>query len=296
MNAAPSLAEALRAPGRHAVTFIDAAGNADRPFTLNCYVPVGHTPEDRVVFVQHGMLRNGDEYRDFWIAAADRHRLLIVAPTFPNEHYPEAESYNNGLVIGEDGAVRPRNRWAYAALPRILDDLRQSGVTNARRVHLFGHSAGGQFAHRLLSLEPHDMLGAVIAANSGWYTLPTLERRFPEGIGGLGFDESRLATIFAYPLVVLAGEEDNATSDPHLPKQDEALRQGPHRFARAHNYVEFGRREAERLRVPFAWRLVPVPHIGHDGRAMSAVAASLWFTGELPDWNALAALAGERTA
>jgi hypothetical protein len=42
-----------------------------------------HGPDDPVVIVQHGMLRNGDDYRDFWIPAAEKHNILIVAPTFP---------------------------------------------------------------------------------------------------------------------------------------------------------------------------------------------------------------------
>jgi hypothetical protein len=37
---------------------------------LHCYRAAGFTPDSPVVLVQHGMLRNGDEYRDFWIPAA----------------------------------------------------------------------------------------------------------------------------------------------------------------------------------------------------------------------------------
>ena len=75
--------------------------------------------------------------------------------------------------------------------------------------------------------------------------------------------------------MILAGDQDIATDDPTLPSEPAAMRQGPHRFARAHNYFEAGRKEAERRGVPFNWTLQVVPGIGHDGRAMSAVCASL---------------------
>ena len=68
--------------GRSTLPFIDPQ-HPDRPIEVNFYRPVDHGPDDPVVIVQHGMLRNGDEYRDFWIPAADKHRILIVAPTFP---------------------------------------------------------------------------------------------------------------------------------------------------------------------------------------------------------------------
>ena len=56
--------------------------------------PLWLPPDRPVVIVQHGV-RNGDEYRDFWVPAADKHKLLIVALTFSNEIWPGVESYNN---------------------------------------------------------------------------------------------------------------------------------------------------------------------------------------------------------
>ncbi|HEX2115763.1 MAG TPA: alpha/beta hydrolase [Alphaproteobacteria bacterium] len=289
-----SLAELAR-PGRNAIPYVDA-GNPDRPLTLHVYRPTSYTPAQPVVLVQHGVLRNGDAYRDFWIPAADRYGLLVVAPTFSNEAYPSPDSYNNGLARDSGGALRPHGQWAYAALARVWRQLQEDGITTRARAHLFGHSAGGQFVHRLLATQAHDCIETAIAGNPGWYTLPTLDRPFPEGLGGISLDEDHLRRFLGFPLIILAGDQDTATSDTHLPSHEEALRQGPHRFARAQYYVEFGRKEAARLGVPFAWRLQVVPGIGHDGEAMSAVAASLWFDGKLPDAAELKRLAGQRAA
>jgi hypothetical protein len=116
------------------------------PLTLHCYRPAGHEPDSPVVLVQHGMMRNGDDYRDFWIPAADRHGLLIVATTFGRAAWPEAEHYNNGLVLDGDGAVRPRGAWAYGIPLRVFAALRKAGVTTRRKAHLFGHSAAASSA------------------------------------------------------------------------------------------------------------------------------------------------------
>lgn len=289
-----SLAD-LAGPGRKAIPYADP-GNPDRPLTLNVYRPSRYVPERPVVLVQHGMLRNGDAYRDFWIDAADRHNVLIVAPTFSNEAYKGPGAYNNGLVRDESGAVRPRASWSYAVLARLWERLRAEAITTRAKAHVYGHSAGGQYVHRLLSTQDLDFIETAVAGNPGWYTLPTLDRPFPEGLGGIGIDEGCVRRLLAFPLILLAGDKDIATDDPNLPSNVEALRQGPHRFARAHHYMEFGRQQAARLGVPFAWRLQVVPGIGHDGEAMSAVAASLWFEGKMPDAAELTRLAGRRAA
>lgn len=293
MSFTDTLAAALAPLGRQAIPFIDEAGDPTRPLVLHTYRPAGFTPDSPVVIVQHGMNRNGDEYRDFWIPAADRHNLLIVAPNFGNTEYPGAELYNNGHVLDDAGAVRPRAEWGYAVPARVFALLREAGVTRRAGAHFFGHSAGGQFGHRMLSTQPAEPFEAIAVGNPGWYTLPDLDRPFPEGLGGIGLGEGDLQRLLTYPLLILAGEQDTETSGPSLPAQPAAVAQGPHRFARAHAYLEAGRAEAARRGWECAWRLIPVPHIGHDGAAMSRVAASLWFEGRMPEDAVLASWGGQ---
>lgn len=264
--------------GRSALPFIDAQ-HPDRPLTVHCYRPDSHRPENPVVIVQHGMLRNGDEYRDFWIPAAEKHGLLIAAPTFSDAAFPGTEAYNNGLVVAADGSITPQAQWAYAVPARVLDALRAGGATTRQQAMLYGHSAGGQFAHRLLATQDHAPFAAVIAANPGWYTLPDLSRRFPEGLGGTGFDDARLAEWFRYPMQIFAGDQDIEENDPNLPAQPEALAQGPHRYARAKFMFLSARTQAAALGMAFNWTLTEVPGVGHDGEAMSRAAAAFWFEG-----------------
>lgn len=287
------LARALAAPGRLAFPFTDETHAPGKELILHAYRAPGATPDSPVVFVQHGMGRNGDEYRDFWIEAADRHGLLILAPTFAAETHPGAEPYNNGGVLDAAGAFTDAATWAYHIPARVFAAVQAGGVTRRQQAFLFGHSAGSQFAHRMASLTDRSPFCAIGCGNAGWYSLPTLDRRFPEGLGGLDVTDADLEAWLAYPLLILAGDADIETSGPSLPSNPEAIAQGPHRFARAHNFLRFAREEAARRGVPCHWRLEVVPGIGHDGNAMSKVCAAIWFEGRQPDAARMAALAGK---
>ena len=273
------LAHALRPGLSVSIPYADVH-NPDRELVLECHRPATHTPDKPLVIVQHGMNRNGGEYRDAWVPVADRHGVLIVAITFPAASWPGAGPYNNGLVLADDGSVLSREAWSYAIPGRVLALLRAAGVTTRDTAYLWGHSAGGQFVHRLLATQPRTMFEAVGAANAGWYSEPTLERAFPEGLGGIGLTRDDLVQLLAYPLVIFAGDRDTETGADNLPRHDAATRQGPHRFARAHHYLERGRAEAAMLRVPCNWRIVVVPGVGHEGMRMSAFAAEHWFDGK----------------
>lgn len=270
------LRQALPPSGSASIPYRDPH-HPDRELMLECHRPATHTPDKPVVIVQHGMNRNGGEYRDAWVPMADRQGVLIVAITFPDSSWPGAGPYNNGDVLADDGSVRPGEAWSYAIPGRVFALLRAAGLTSRPRAYLWGHSAGGQFVHRLLGTQPAETFEAVGAANAGWYTMPTLERPFPESLGGIGLSRADVAKLLAYPLVIFAGDRDIETASDNLPRNPAAMEQGPHRFARAHYYLERGRAEAAALGVPCNWRLVVVPGVGHDGPGMSAFAASHWF-------------------
>ena len=244
---------------------------------LECFRPPAHAPEKPVVIVQHGMSRNGGEYCNAWVPAAERHGFLVVAITFPKEFWPDAITYNNGHVLAADGALRPRDCWSQAIPGRLFALLREAGVTMRDKTCLWGHSAGGQFVHRLLATQPHGIFEAVGAANSGWYTLPTLDLPYPDGLGGIGLTQDDLVRFLGYPMVIFSGDQDIDGTAENFPRHEAAMAQGPNRFARAEFYLARGQAEAAKLGVPCRWSRVVVPGVGHDGMRMSAFAARHWF-------------------
>jgi pimeloyl-ACP methyl ester carboxylesterase len=272
------LADALAHRGRASIPYVDPF-SPDRPLILECFKPKSHDSNKPTVIVQHGMSRNGAEYCEAWVPAAERHGLLVVAITFSKEAWPDAVTYNNGYVLAEDRTLRPRDNWSNAIPGRVFGQLRAAGVTARDKAYLWGHSAGGQFVHRLLAMQPHAMFEAVGAANSGWYTLPTLDLAYPDGLGGIGLTRDDVVRLLGYPLVIFSGDRDIDASSDNLPKHEAAMAQGANRFERARFFLARGQAEAAKLGVPCRWTRVVVPGVAHEGMKMSAVAARHWFDG-----------------
>src|SRR6516225_5144985 len=216
------LSRALVQPGRASIPYLDRY-SPDRPLVLECFRPRGHNPDNPVVIVQHGMSRNGAEYCEAWGPAAEQHGFLIVAITFSKEAWPDAVTYNNGHVLDGDGSVRPRECWSQAIPVRVFALLREAGVTRRDKTYLWGHSAGGQFVHRLLATQPHGVFQAVGAANSGWYTLPTLDLHYPDGLGGIGLTRDDVVRFLGYPLVIFSGDQDIDGTAENFPRHEAAM-------------------------------------------------------------------------
>lgn len=283
MNFSTPLAEALARPGRASLTFTDEALGEGRAVALDAYRARGFAPEGLAVIVLPGMERNSAEYRDFWAEAAERHNLLVLSLGFGREAFAGAEAYTQGGVLDAEGRLTQPAAWAYPVPLRLLADLRAAGLlAPAGRARLFGHSAGAQFAQRLLCALGPAPFEAIVAANAGWYCLPQLERPWPEGMGGIGLRPADVQRLLAAPLTLLLGEEDKRADSAALDHSPEAERQGPHRFARGEFFFRAGRAEAEARGLDCAWRIRGVPGIGHDGRAMSRACAALWFEGAIP--------------
>jgi pimeloyl-ACP methyl ester carboxylesterase len=270
------LARALAPPGRASIPYHDRY-SPDRKLVLECFRPQTHNPDKPVVIVQHGASRNGAEYCGAWIPAAEQHGLLIVAITFSKEAWPDAVTYNNGHVFDENASPRPRECWSQAIPGRVFALLREAAITRRDKMHLWGHSAGGQFVHRLLATQPHGIFDAVGAANPGWYTLPTLDLHYPDGLGGIGLTRDDVVRFLGYPLVIFSGDRDNDGTTENFPRHESAMAQGPNRFARAQFYIERGHAEAAKLGVPCRWSRVVVPGVAHEGMRMSAFAGNYWF-------------------
>lgn len=246
-----------------------------RVVTLRSAVPRDFGPDTPVLFVHHGVLRNGGDYRNFWLPLVDDARLLVIVPEFSAESFPGAAWYNFGNRTAADGSTNPRDHWTYGIDGRVFQALHDSGATRRGSHGVWGHSAGGQFVHRMISLGFTEGVDAAVTANAGTYAMPDLATPYPFGLGDTGLDDAALARLLAFPLTVMAGTEDIVTDDVHFPKEPAAMAQGGTRFERAHRYFDAARHSAARLGAPCRWRIVDVPGVDHDGERMSAAAAPL---------------------
>jgi poly(3-hydroxybutyrate) depolymerase len=248
----------------------------ERPIEVWYHVPEGATAEAPIVIVLHGMGRNGDGYRDAWVAPADEHGFVVVVPQFSDALYPGSREYNLGNTFTAEGERLPPEDWSFTQIEAVFDDARSRLGLARDHYHLYGHSAGSQFAHRFLLFVPDARARRVVLANAGWYTLPTAEQGWPYGLGvadGAAVPPEQVAAFLARDVVVLLGDQDIDPAGSGLRTTPEAVAQGAHRFARGHHYFEVTRGLADAMAVDSPWQLDTVPDVGHSNARMAPAAA-----------------------
>ena len=254
------------------------------PVEVFFYVPPAASALSSIVIVMHGNQRNASEYRDAWIDLADEHDLIIAAPRFPETSFPGTNGYQLGNVFvdGEVPLADEQNdsaEWTYAIIDPLAEDFAERTANASTTFHLFGHSAGAQFVHRLVQFVPESRFGYAMAANAGWYTLPDSSVAFPYGLGVTPFADDE-PTHFSRHLMVFAGSDDTDENSASLRQTPEAAAQGRHRFERAQYFYAESARLATASDSPFVWDLQVVDGVGHNHIAMGRAAGD-WLAAEL---------------
>ena len=268
------LSPLVAAPGASSVAYRDPAF-PNQPLILHAARPGNWHPGMPVLFVHHGVGRNGRDYRDYWLAHVDAGAMLAIAVEFPEASFPQYLFYNFGNMHAADGTLNPRWQWTFGIDTTLFAALRQQGITTTTRYALFGHSAGGQYVHRMLSFGYRDQVAVAVSANAGTYAMPDLTIAWPWGLGATEVTADDLRTLLAFPLTVMAGTADIKTTGRFFPGGPKSLKQGPNRHARAHTYLRTAQQAAATLGVALAWTVIDVRDVGHDGRRMSDAAAPL---------------------
>jgi poly(3-hydroxybutyrate) depolymerase len=249
------------------------SAGASRRITVWYHRPAGAGADAPIVFVMHGQGRNGSTYRKYWIPFAEERPFVLLVPEFSRDEFPGDWNYNLGNMTTADGTRNPEAQWAYAAVEDIFDLVRRANGFARPRYDIYGHSAGGQFVHRLVLFKPDARYRVAVAANAGWYTMPDFGVAYPYGLGASGMAPARLAPAFARKLVVLLGDQDIDPAHRSLRRTPEALAQGEHRHARGHAFFERARHVAAEMNAPFAWTLHVAPGVGHSNARMAPRAA-----------------------
>jgi hypothetical protein len=261
--------------GSGSFVFTDTLGNKDKPITVWYYKPEKSNPNYPVVFVMHGVRRNGREYRDSWVEHSEKGKFLLLVPEFSEKFYPGSMQYNLGNMFTPSGKSLSKSKWSYTAIECIFDHARNIDGFKAERYSIYGHSAGAQFVHRLVLFLPDARIKTAICANAGWYTMPTGRFEFPYGLKKSHISLKQFRNAFSQNLIVLLGDKDTDQNHKHLRKTKEALAQGKHRFERGKNFFQCAKRETARLNTPLNWKLQTVAGVGHSNSGMAKAATKL---------------------
>jgi dienelactone hydrolase len=219
-----------------------------------------------LLLVFHGTGRTAEAYRDRARSIADRACLVIYAPRFDRDRFPNWSYHRGG--VARDGELLPVEEWTVERVDGLIEWARlQEGRPDAP-VFLFGHSAGGQFLSRVAAYATPLDVARIVIANPSTYVMPSLDEEAPYGFGLLPEDEAieRMQAYLAAPVTVFLGLED--TGDEDLTMTQAAQRQGENRFERGRYVFDEAKRVAEENGWPFNWRLVSVDEVGHSSGAM----------------------------
>jgi poly(3-hydroxybutyrate) depolymerase len=226
------LSSLVATPGAHSVRYIDPVFPA-QPLVLHSARPHRYDDATPVLIVHHGIGRNGRAYRDYWLRLVDELGILAIAIEFTETAFPDYLWYHFGNLRDEEGTQNPREQWTYGIDERLFAALQEQGLTRRRRYGLFGHSAGGQFVHRMLSFGFRDRVAVAVTANAGTYAMPDLQVPWPFGLGETGLDAKMLRALLEFPITVMTGTRDTKTTGRYFPKGPRSMRQGATRHERA---------------------------------------------------------------
>lgn len=230
-----------------------------------------HRPKDcrepSVLFVFHGLNRKAAGVRDKAREVADAACLMVFAPLFDRDRFPNWRYHRAGVV--RNGEVQSRQQWTAPVVQALVDWARTQTPHPDPEVYLFGHSAGGQFLSRLSAYSPIEGADRIVIANPSVYVAPLLAEAAPYGFERVFPSEeaqARLRKYLALPITVYLGQED--TGEKNLVENEAAFRQGENRLDRGRTVFQLAQDVARERDWPFNWRLVEVPGVGHSSGGM----------------------------
>ncbi len=198
-----------------------------------------------------------------WIAFAERHHAIVVAPVFGGQEFPVYREMV-GRGIGPDEFVN-----------LLADTAGREHIPGfAGRFSLHGHSAGAQFAARYLVTHPHRLDEAILSAPST-FPMPDPGIPWPNGMAAAARSEfgpraaGWLEAATEVRVTVLVGSRDTERRPP-APAQ-----QGATRIERAAAWVESMCRHAESRDKAATIRFVAAEGLDHDEEAMAAAAQEI---------------------
>ncbi|MEO2058925.1 MAG: hypothetical protein ABGW76_02495 [Mesonia sp.] len=231
------------------------------------YKPENWKDQDNIVFVMHGGGRNAADYLNAWIELANQNNLLIIAPEFENKFSKyTTNDYQEGNLFTFFGTKNPKSEWAYTVIENIFDHIKTVNHISNDEYDIFGHSAGGQFVHRMVLLMPESRIRTAIAANAGFYSFPNKNLKFPYGIKNV---TTNLQKSYSKRLVLLLGELDNDPSLGTFRTTDLAMKQGAHRLERGTTFFNANKKLGNTNHAQFNWTIDTVENTGHNYKKMS---------------------------
>lgn len=258
------------------------ASNDDKTFRVYYHIPENVTSSSPILMVFHGVNRNAQDYRDAFINTANIKNVIVIAPEFSEQNFPNGDGYalGNVYVDGDNPSSTTLNlesQWSLSIVEPLFDYVKIQLQNTNNTYSIFGHSAGAQFTHRFLMFKPNNRARKSVISAAGWYTFPNITIPFPYGLKNSILDNSLTNSFYSKEIFIQVGALDNNPNDSNLRHNIYADVQGLHRLERAINYFYFCKQQAESNSFAFNWTQQIHENADHNYILASQNASNLLF-------------------
>lgn len=233
------------------------------------HIPSNTNANSPILFVFHGSGRNASDYRNAMVSMANQYGFIVMTPQFSNLDFPGGDAYNLGNVFTDGdnpspSSLNPEEEWTFSVIDPLFDFIKQSLNNNSLKYQVFGHSAGGQFAHRFLMFKPNANYDMVVVSAPGWYTLIDVDISFPYGFKDSPLESVSLSHLFEKKMIIQVGSLDNNPNASGLRHNQFADAQGLNRLDRAQHFFNTASVLAQNEDIEFQWELRINDGADHD--------------------------------
>jgi len=246
----------------------------DKPVKVYYYVPTSGDIKDLpVLFVLSGAQRVGNGELNPWFRLAERYGFVVINPQFTKELYNQNEyQFGNVALATGSSELNKKKKWVYNIVEDLFDYYLKVTGSHAKGYYLFGHSAGGQFVHRMVMMMPKARYIKAVAANPSAWTMPLKDGLtddkgntygWPYSVKGTPSGKDKvLKKVLSRKLYVQIGTNDLKTKS--LDQSPGANAQGPRRYHRALKFYEVCTEVADRLGIECNFDLAVVEGTRHS--------------------------------
>ncbi|MCC8153430.1 MAG: succinylglutamate desuccinylase/aspartoacylase family protein [Tannerellaceae bacterium] len=268
--------------GEGMFTFTGYAPFADRPVDVYYYIPpTGDRATMPVVFVMQGADRGVSYLVDFWKQAAEERKFIFLLPHFDQALYPLSDYQETGVLTSDRKGVREPALQTSALIDEIFQFFQQKTETKAKKYHIYGHSAGGQFVQRFMLFYDSPYVDKAIIASPGWYTLPDTGQLFPYGTGDISYISKEIIQNYLSKNIILQLGKADTIRESYLRKTPEAEAQGQNRLERGRYFYKYITQLAADNDWSFNWQKEEVEGVGHHSVRMAGKALPILFQDSL---------------
>lgn len=222
--------------------------------------------QTKVLFIIHGNSRDVKKYLNLWLEDAKDKNVILVAPHFTKENYPNFGTLQIAKSSGK--ILNDQSNNLTNSISSFFTYFKSKYNLESSTYRIFGFSAGSQFVHRYLMYGKDTRTEKAVLGSAGWYTFLN-EEKYPYGTKNMPIEKERYEWFLSRRVLFILGNKDNDPNHPTLNLSKGAKKQGNNRYERGQNYFDSLLNFSQKNKIPFRWRYKVVPSLDHNTEMLS---------------------------